>query len=328
MPSVKRTGVKSAEVKTGFESYDGPEPTKRGMYRARISILQFKKFKANAETGIQAQGLKVQVILEAQAGDPKGHKQFDGYPQFSNVIFGDKEALITRENNFYAALGLKDEPTIVYEDKGDIEQGVDIKTIGGKSLAAIKKMFVNVDLKPRRDGQDGMEVDAIYKLKEVAGRGAGKADEEPEEDEDLLEKDEDAEEETEAEGDDRREELAAAALPDLRALAKEYSIKTVGLKKDDLIDAIIDYEADLPEEEEEPEEDEPEEDEEEPEEEEADDDERAARVAELAGLDRAKLKVVLKGVLPDFTVYKSTTEDDIRNVIIGEEFGEDGETPF
>lgn len=327
MPSVKRTGVKSAEVKTGFESYDGEEPKRRGMYRARISILQFKQFRTGS------QGFKVQVILEAQKGDPKGHKQFDGYPSFANIVFGDKEALITRENNFYAALGLKDEPVIVYDDKGDLEDGIDVKTLGGKSLAALKKVYVNVDLKPRRDGQDGMEIDGIYKLKEVATSGAGKPEAE-EEDADLLEEEGEDDEET---GDEARaEELAEASLPDLRALAKEYGIKTVGLKKDAIIEAILAYEAELPEDEEEPEDeeadeeepdDEPEEDEEE-DEEEADDDERAARSEELSGLNRIQLKTVLKGHQPDFVVLKRHTEADLIELILVEEFGADGETPF
>lgn len=323
MPSVKRTGVKAAEVKTGFESYDGPEPTKRGMYRARISIFQFKQFRTGS------QGFKIQVILEADKADPKGHKQFDGYPQFANIVFGDKEAMITRENNLYAALGLKDEPTIVYDDKGDLEDGIDIKTLGGKSLAALKKVYVNVDLKPRRDGQDGMEVDGIYKLKEVAGTAKTVVpDEEPEEDEDLME--DEGEDETEEAEESRADELAGAALTDLRALAKEYGIKSTGLKKDELVDAIIDYEADLPEEDE-AEEDEPEDDEveedDEPEDEE-EDDERSARAAELADLDRVKLKTVLKKLSPDFVVMKRHTDDDIREAILTEEFGADDETPF
>jgi hypothetical protein len=318
MPSVKRTGVKSAEVKTGFESYDGPEPTRRGMYRARIAILQFKTFRTGS------QGFKIQVILEAAKGDPKGHKQFDGYPQFSNIVFGDKDAMITRENNFYAALGLKDEPVIVYEDKGDLEEGIDIKTLGGKSLAAIKKLYVNVDLKPRRDGQDGMEIDGIYKLKEVARSGAGTKAEEAEDEEDLLEDEGEEEEAEESDAEARAEELAEAGLPDLRSLAKEYGLKTVGLKKDAIIDAILEYEADLPEDEEE---EEPDEEEEEPEEEEGDD-ERSARAEELADLDRAKLKLVLKKVNADFSVYKSTTDDDIREAILDAEFGAADETPF
>jgi hypothetical protein len=325
MPSVKRTGVKAAEVKTGFESYDGPAPSQRGMYRAHIAILQYKKFRPNPDTGKQSDGLKIQVILEAAKGDPKGHAKFDGYPQFFNLVFGDKEALITRENNFYAALALKDEPVIVYEDKGDVDQGVDIKTLGGKSLAAIRKMYVNVDLKRRNDGQDGMEVDGIYKLKEVAGtaRGAAKSDE-PEEDADMLEEPEEAEEETETE--DRADELAGAALPDLRALAKEYGITTVGKKKDALIEAILDYEADLPDEDEEAEE--PDEEEEEPEEEEEEDGEREARAAELEPLDRAALKKIIKGLQPDFKVFASTSDDDLRAAILKEEFGDDEETPF
>ena len=46
MPSIKSrmpSGVKSQEVKTGFEAYDGPIPDKRGFYRAKITSLKWGK---------------------------------------------------------------------------------------------------------------------------------------------------------------------------------------------------------------------------------------------------------------------------------------------
>lgn len=338
MPSVKRSAVKAEEKKTGFESYDGPEPTRRGMYRSKIRIFQFKEFKSGA------QGFKILLEFEAQKGDPKHHAEFDGYSIWTNLVFGDKEQMLTREGNFYAALGLKDGPAIVFEE-GDLKAGVDIKTLGGKSLAAIQKLFVNADVKIRTDGDYAgqPEVDGIYKLKELSTpEPAGAADEDEDDESDLIEDgDEEAEEsdEGETEGDDpeaRKEELEAAGLTDLRTLAKEYEIKTVGLKKDALVEAILDVEfpdggaAALADDDEAEEEEAEEEDDEEAEEEEEaeEDDERTARVAELADLDRAGIKRVLKGVNPDFKVLTRHSDDDLRNAVIVEEFGEDGETPF
>lgn len=332
MPSIKRSNVKAEEKKTGFESYDGPEPHKRGMYRSQIKQASFKQFKSGA------QGFVLLVELEAQKGDPKDHAQFDGFPLFTNLVLGDKEAMLTRESNFYAALGVKDGPAIVFED-GDLEDGVKIKTIGGKSPLGI---YVNADIKMGSyNGETRPEVDGIYKLRELTTATKPTAieadeDEEEEEDEDLLESDEAEEAEEEQTAEEREAELNGASLADLRKLAKEdYDIKTVGLKKPDLIAAIIDYEfgsevlADDEEDEEEPDEEEVEEDEEEEaEEEEEDDDERAERESELAATDRNGLKRIIKGLLPDFKVFSKTTDDDLREAILAEEFGDNEETPF
>lgn len=330
MPSVKRTGVKAVEKKTGFESYDGPEPHKRGMYRSRVKQLRFKEFKSGA------QGFSILTECEAAKGDPKDHAQFDGYGIWSNLVFGDAEGSLARESNFYAALGLKDDPTILFED-GDITKGVDIKSLGGKSLEAIKKLIVNVDIKMSKyEGEDRPEVDGIYKISESATptpRAAAPVDEEEEEDEsDLMEEDESEEEEAEEEEglEERTAELEEASLADLRNLAKEYEIKTVGLKKPQLIEAILaeefpaDGAAALEDDEEEEEDDE--EVEEADEEEEDEDDSRATREAELTDLDRAELKKIIKGHQPDFKVLTRTTEAELVEAILAAEF--DGETPF
>jgi hypothetical protein len=328
MPSVKRTGIKSKEVKTGFESYDGAEPHKRGMYRSKISQAIWVQFKTGAV------GYKLLLTLEAEKGDPKDHAQFDGYPIWTNLVLGDKEAMIQRENNFYAALGAKDEPAIVFET-GDIEQGVPIKTIGGKNPVGA---IVNADIKMGTyNDEPRPEVDGIYKVRSAATAASSAVasgdEEEPEEDEsDMLEggDDEDGEQTRE----ERAEELNGSSLPDLRKLATgDYDLDVKGLKKADIVDAIVAYEFDAEalseEEEEEPDEEELDEEEEpEEEEEEEEDDERAERESELAATDRTGLKTIIRGLLPEFKVYKTTSDDDLRAAILGEEFGSDEETPF
>lgn len=330
MPSVKRSNVKSAEVKTGFESYDGPEPGKRGMYRSKLRILQFGTFASGA------QGFKVLVELEAGKGDPKGHAQFDGYPIWSNLVFGDKEAMLTREGNFYAALGLKDGPAIVFDGKvGEPKVFVDVKTLGGKTLSQLQKIFFNTDIKMGTYNDElRPEVDGIYKLNDQTPAGkktpvASAADEEPEEDEsDLMESEEEEDESEEAATiEERIAELEDATLKDLKALAAEYELEVKPVTKKKLIDAITEYEfSEDEEEDEEEEEDEPEEEEVEEEEEESD--ERAEREAELGELDRTGLKRILGKANPDFKVYRSTEDSELVEAILNAEFGDDEETPF
>lgn len=263
MVAIKRAGVKSREVKTGFESYDGPEPTKSGMYRAKIVAAKYKRFRENDE-GVQNEGLVISVLLEAQKGDPKKHRVFDGWPKTTNLVFMDKEAMIARESNFYAALGVKDEPTIDIV-KGDLEKGVKVNKIGGKDPIGV---YVNVDLKPDRDTSRGLTIDGIYKFRDDV---KFEVPEEDETDEDDLMDEED-------------EDLSELSLAELRARAKDLGIKTVGLKKDDLIDAITDAEADAEEE--------AEDDEDDPEDE--DEGEFEEREEELGGMSIPELREILK----------------------------------
>lgn len=323
MPSIKRSGVKSREVKTGFEAYDGPEPNKRAVYRSKIAQFNYKQFRSGAT------GYAIMLELEAQSGDPKGHAQYDGYPIWTNVVFGDKEAMINKENNLYAALGVKDEPNVVFEE-GELENGVKVKTIGGKNpIGAI----VNADIKiGSYEGSPRPEVDSIFKVRDINANVAKAVSAPPEEDEP---------EDEEVEGDEvdydaRLKELKGASISDLRTIAEsDYDLEIKGLKKLDLVQAILDEE--FPPEDEEEAEDEAEEDEEEDdeedddEEEEDDEDERAEREAELSGLTRIQLKSAIRKVDPDFTVKKSHTEEDLIAAILDAEFGpedEDEETPF
>lgn len=74
----------------------------------------------------------------------------------------------------------------------------------------------------------------------------GEEDEADEVEDDETE-DADDEEDEEDEDDERREELEAEALPALRKIAKGLEIATAGLKKDDLIEAILEAEAEADE---------------------------------------------------------------------------------
>lgn len=333
MPSIKRS-AKATEVKTGFETYDGPLPV-RGMYRGRITKLSYREF-ATGTTGLQAV-----VSFEAAKGDPKNQAQFDGYTAFGRVFFTDSEQSAARESNFYAALGLKDNPTIVTEEGDQKDRsGVKVTKIGGKNPIG---SFVNVDLRVSRDRDGEMEVDGMYKVKEIAAASTVKganavADDEADEDDDLMEEDETADEEEAEESEDdaeviaRETELMKLTLAKLRAEAKTLDIDTSGLKKDELVSEILDVEFGVAEEgedeesEEDEEEEEDEAEEDEAEEEEEDDDAEATRRAELADFDRAQLKKTLKAAAPDFRVTTSKTDDDLRDAIIEAEMG--AETPF
>lgn len=90
-------------------------------------------------------------------------------------------------------------------------------------------------------------VNAVYGLDILdEGEDAPVSDDEEEEyegDEPEDEEYEDEEEEAEDEEEEEDEDLSTLSLADLRALAKELGIKTVGLKKDALIEAIEEAQA-------------------------------------------------------------------------------------
>jgi hypothetical protein len=296
---------------------------KRGFYRVRIQRFLYKQFRTGTS------GFVITGILEASAKTE--HKQFDGYPITTNIVFGDKEAMLARESNLYAALGVKDEPSVLFEE-GDIEQGVKVTKIGGKNPLGL---FVNFDIKPGQfEGSPRPEVDGVYKLKEgAAGKPTFVPTDEDDED-DILEDDgetdvADADEEYEA----REAELNALGIPALKNILKSDYDLPVGGKKDELVERILDHEfgavalADDEEAEEEEEEELEEEEEVEEEEEEDDEDDGSSeRREELSNFDRLELKKALKAAAPDFTVLKRHTDDELRDAIVEAEFGE--ETPF
>lgn len=342
MPSIKLKGAKAQEVKTGFEAYDGPTPTRKGFYRA---VLKKLKYGLNANSG--SYGFNIVLELEAAPGDPKGHGMFDGMPMFSRSIITEgkdgatlKEGAQRNLDNFLAALGTGDEPNVILED-GDIDEQVDVKKIGNRNpIGAV----VNIDLGfETYNNEPRPTINGIYKLKDEAPGASKKAtvsaaELADEEDADLFEG-----EAEEAEGDDeyaaRSEELHALGIPALKNILKsDYDLPISGTK-DVLVERILEHEfAEVEDDAEEPEDEEEAEDEVEGDEEEAEDEDEAeedeaeedeaqtARIEELAGFDRIALKKILKEVAPDFTVLKRHSDEELRDGIIEAEFGE--ELPF
>ena len=345
MPSFKLKGAKSQEVKSGFEPYDGPEPTRNGMYRGIIKVIK------HGLNSSKSEGFSITLELEAAKGDPKGHAQFDGFPMFSRSIITEsadgsalKEGAQRNLSNFLAALGTGDEPDVVLDSNDDGDK-VNVLKIGGKKPVGA---VVNVDVQMKMyEGERRPEVGGIYPYKEIdapTGKGRAAALEPDEDDEsDLMEDTEaDETEDTEA-GDDefsaREEELNGLGIPALKKIAKELEIGISGTKAA-LVERILDAEfadeddedaadedaedevdeADEAEDDEADDEDEDEDDEEEDDEEDA---ERVARVAELEGLDRIALKKILKEIAPDTTVLKRHTDADLREQILSVEFAED-----
>jgi hypothetical protein len=340
MPKFSVTG-KAEETRSGFEPYDGVEPSKPGMYRSVLKKLLVREY------GTGSVALRGLFELEAQKGDPKKHAQFDGTPKWGNVFFvvngsgtlkdGTQRAL----NNFLAGLGVtKANPDIVTDADGDTTKGAQVKSIGGKAIATMEgnKAF-SIDL--RNDGEYGLQISNIYPAKDVT---FDETDEDEEEtDVEVETEDEEAEEEEEGQSaEERQEELEAMTLAALRKLAKSLEIDTTGLKKDALVEAVLDAEFGEAVDEAEPDEDEPEEEEEDAEEEEddeaeeeedeaeeeeeAEDDGSDERRAELAELKRPALLKLVKEVNKDFRPLKRHSDEDLVEAIIAAEFGSD--TPF
>ncbi|AWY05143.1 hypothetical protein SEA_KRAMPUS_46 [Microbacterium phage Krampus] len=345
MPSIKSrmpSGIKSQEVKTGFEAYDGPVPDKRGFYRAKITSLKWGKNSGGSY------GFTLVANLEAAAGDPKDHAQFDGMPMFSHSIITEtadgsalKEGSVNNLSNLYAALGAKDDPDVIVAKGDPDENKLDVTKVG--TVNPIGRI-INIDMGfETYNGERRPTVSGVFAFKEEAGKTSRKAtavvEEEPEDeddDEDLTEDDE--------EFAAREEELNAMTLAKIKGIAKE--LKVTGKNKAELVEAILDAEfpedgaaaldeeddedEDEDEEGDEPDEDEADDEEEDDEDEEEDDEEddgSAERLEELAGFNRVALKKILAEVDPSFRPLKKHSDDDLRDAIIAAEFGDD-ETPF
>jgi hypothetical protein len=328
--------AKAEEVKTGFESYDGPEP-KSGMHRAVIKNLRFKKFSTGSH------GFVVLTELEAAKGDPRGHKNLDGWPDFTNVVAVPADGEPMKEgsqrglSNFLAAIGVGDDPDIVTED-GDLTKGVKLKKIGSKLITGIEgKTVVTVDIGSEDyQGETRMRVRNLFKAKDDAKAVSA----EVEDDEAEEAEDESVDEDDEAVA-EREAELGKLTLVKLRAEAKTAGLTAAdikGLGKDELISAILDEEFGVEEDEEEAEDDEAdadveaeEEDEAEEEEEEAEEEEEeeeeddSERRAELEALTRPKLIAAAKaaGGKP----LKKHSDADLVDIILAAEAGDD-EVPF
>jgi hypothetical protein len=298
VPKLKRN-VKNAPERTGFEPYDGPEPTP-GFRRAVIKSAKV------VESANGRPGFLVTAELEAKKGSQDA--KFDGYPAFTRIWLGTEdsapEALLAREAAFYRAVtGKKNlaDVDVVHEDSdggGKITKINGVNPVGKAVLVELQYETYNGERRISSDGIYPAKADDV----DADETESDEPEEEPDEDEDedLLESD-DEEIEIPSEAD-----LKKMSIADLRSLAEELGVDTDGLKKAQLVEAILADPDEESDEEDEEEEDEAElEDAEEDEEEEEDEDDG------LDALDRTQLKALLKAEAADFKVLKRHTDEDL-----------------
>jgi hypothetical protein len=320
MPSLKVSV--NPEAKSSFESYEGPDVPAGNGYEGVIKNVRVKLGKDSGNPYLN--------VLVEHDSKKETHKRYNGAPQWIRVMFGDHPETEARLAAFIKAVtGKANKEANIVDTDVDARGGTGslVKTIDGVKPDG-KRVKFDVRDRPAQNGYAAStEADFIRRIitEEVAAGDAG-VDEVSEEDLEV-ETEEGEEDQTKEE---REAELKKASLADLKeaALAAEIDIK--GLKKADLVAAILDWEfEDSEEEDEEDEEEELEVDseEEETEEEEAEEEEdevdpEAEIRAELAGLDRTALKARLKEADAEAKVLKKDTDDDLRDKIVNAELGE------
>lgn len=345
----------------GFAPYAGEDP-RPGVYRARIIKSSIRE----ASTG----RLSYNTFFELEAQKPE-HKQYDGYAAFCEIYLGDEteEWAQAGESAFVKAITGKSNfqnVNVAYEGKeADFKTGTGalIKTLDG---VKVENKIVNVNLRMEKERtHEGTKYPAELRARgilpwenkqvddeeeEVDEDAIAEADESEEVAEDEEEGEEMTDEEWEAAKEARRVELKSREydLAKLRAVLKENDIETKGLKKPELVEAIIgleypedeegedeegiseddvevdedaETESDEDEESEEDEEDEDEEEEDEEEDEEEEDEEsevdlREEIEAEAADLDRSALKREIKKLDATAKFTTKQTDDDLRSIFV------------
>lgn len=336
MPSLK---VKvNTEAKSAFESYDGPEVPVGNGYEGVIKSVRVKQSDNENKT------VYLNVVVEHKSDDAT-RKQYNGAVQFVRVFFGDHDETQARLSAFIKAVTGKanKEANIVDTDveartgTGSIVKTIDGVNPNGKPVKFDVRMEAAQNGYPARTTADFLRrIVAAPAKDEDPGQGIDEVDED-----DIEVEGDDEELEVELSREEREKELKAEPIKALREAAKEAEIDITGLKKADLVEAILDWEyedADEDEDEDAEEEDEveldedesegDEEDEEEGDEEEDDEEEEDAEPelrAELAILDRAALKSRLKESDDSFKILKRHTDDDLRDAIVAAELSD---TPF
>jgi hypothetical protein len=325
MPSLK---VKvNNEAKSAFESYDGPEVPVGNGYEGRIKNVRVKESNAG--------NLYLNVLVEHETKDPK-RKQYNGAPQWVRVMFGEHDETQFRLASFMKAATGKPkanaEANIVDTDvEARAGTGSIVKTIDGVKPDG-KLVLFNVRAREAQNGYPAStEADLIRPRTTVAAKDEDEGDEDITEDDIEVEADEEDEDGEELTREERSAQLKKEAIKDLRTAAKEADIDTAGLKKAELVEAILDWEFESDEDEDEESEEEEEEteevevDEDEEEDEEDEEDPEAELRAELADLDRAALKTRLKEADESAKVLKKDSDDDLRDKIVAAELTS---TPF
>jgi len=339
----------------GFTPYAGEEPP-RGVYRARVVKGAIRSSK---EKGT----LSYNILFEFEATKAE-HKKFDGFTGFAEIWLGEHEALQAREASFIKAVTGKDDfqnVNVAFTGKeADFKEpsGAPITAIDGKK---IEGKVVNVEWRweaGNGEYEGRMRANSLFPwvATEASDEEAEEIEdddyaEESEEDDDYEgeeegdEEDEDGEEgeedeDLEAEIEERRKELRSRkySLEDLKKAAKAAGADIKGMKKTDLVEAILDYEfsdegdedeesdvdeeengvteADLESDEDEEEDDEDEDDEEDEDEEEDDDNLEEVLRGNAADLDRNALKKAIKEKDAEAGFKKSETDDDLRERLV------------
>lgn len=307
MPSLKRN-VKHAPDRSGFEVYDGPSTIPAGLYEGVLKSVKLQKTRAG--------DYMFRLVVELDDKSTERKERTVGFPAFGNLVLMEKEALLAREKAFYRAVCGQDDVHVVYEDGVD-DGPVKVTKIGGKNPVGVRvKAEIQDDT---YQGETRSVLNAVYPLgKPTTPVTSDAAADEPE---DEPEEETDGPDEADAEA--REAELKALGVAALRKIAKELDLDTDGVKKAELIEAILDEEfgeaGDADEDEgDEPEDEEDEEDEDSTDDEEEEDDESelVALEKELAGMDRAGIKAKLKELGYDGKVLKSHSDDDLRKIAL------------
>lgn len=344
----------------GFSPYAGPDP-KPGVYRARLiqGSIRSKKSGRLAYNWLYE--------LEATRAD---HKKYDGYSGFCEILLGEEEWAQAQEGAFVKAITGKDNfqnVNVAFTGKEEdfaLSTGAPMTAFDGVKIA---NKIVNVNLRVEKERTD--DEGKVYPA-ELRARGilpwkkteeedaeediadddfAEDGEEEPETDEAETEEDEADEDDEEGEDDGeemteeeweaakeaRRTELKSRefGLDKLREVLKAAGVDTKGMKKPELVEAIIDLEfaeededaddteAEEAEDAETESEEEAEEADDEDEEEEDEDEEEEADLeseirAEAADLDRAALKKAIKALDADAKFKTSQSDDDLREIFV------------
>jgi hypothetical protein len=332
MPSLKVSV--NPEAKSAFENYEGPTPPVGNGYEGIIKNVRVKQGKESGNPYLN-------VLIEHDSKEPN-RKQYNGAPQWVRVMFGEHDETQARLAAFIKAVtGKANKEANIVDTDVDARSGTGslVKTIDGVKPDG-KRVKFDVREEAAQNGYEArLSADFIRRaLDATVDAGAADAEEADEDlvDEEDLEVEDDVNDEDE--GDDvtreeREAELKKEALADLRAAAKEAEIDIKGLKKAEIIEAILDWEfegedeADDESDEEEEEDvelggDGDEEEESDEEEDEEDEDPEGDIRAELAELDRAALKARLKESDPEAKVLKKDSDDDLRDKIVNAELGD------
>lgn len=333
MPSLKRS-VGSAPDRTGFETYAGPDIVKQGLYEGVVKQCTLRK----AASG----NLMFNVLVELDDKSNEYRATTVGFPAWGRIVLVDKEANLAREKAFYRAITGNqniDDVNVIYDGDDDAVEsrsGAKVTKIGGKSPIGVR---VKADIRDDNyEGQARSVLDSIYPLGKPT---AGKVDEEVEETEEVDESVEEVDEtedeatETEQTEEQREAELKALGVAALRKIADTAGLESKGVSKADLISSILDEEFGEPDEESDDEDEDEEEDEEETTEVVQEPSAEEKLRANLAGLDRAALKALIKGMDSGAKFKTSQTDDDLRDLIVSLELSsdededeEDDEAPF